>query len=359
MDQADLTGAIGALVVRNGRIWQVTAELAGQDFLKEADFTRSQLEALLHQAAFLKRVRRTAEDVPHLAGQNLALVFEKSSTRTRCAFEVAAFEQGARVTYLDPDSSQIGHKESAADTAEVLSRMYDGIAYRGSRQAIVEELAASSRVPVFNALTDEWHPTQMLADFLTMREHAPGPEIAFTYIGDARNNMGNSFLVTGAIMGVDTRICAPRELWPDAEVQSLAQARAAESGARLLITEDPKEAVRGVDFIATDVWVSMGEPKEVWDERIELLRPYQVNAGLLELSGNPDVKFLHCLPAFHDMNTVVGRTIAERTGMLDGLEVTDEVFRSPASLVFDEAENRLHTIKAVLVATMATPTEQR
>jgi len=334
----------------------VSVSLMGRDFLKEADFTQAELQALVDLAASLKQARLESQEHQFLRGSNIALIFAKSSTRTRCAFEVAVYEQGGNVTYLDPASSQIGHKESAADTATVLSRMYSAIAYRGDAQATVEELAVHSSVPVYNALTDDWHPTQMLADYLTMREHSTKPfdAMSFTYIGDARNNMGNSYLLMGAIMGVDVRICAPRDLWPSDEVQHLAQERARNSGASLTLTEDPIDAVRDADFVATDVWVSMGESPDVWNERIELLRPYQVNRALLEASGNPEIKFLHCLPAFHDMNTEVGRMIGDRTGMHDGIEVTDEVFRSPASLVFDEAENRLHTIKAVLVATIGT-----
>jgi ornithine carbamoyltransferase len=332
----------------------VSVSLVGRDFLKELDFDQAELQELIDLAGSLKQARLERREEQSLRGQNIALVFAKSSTRTRCAFEVAVYEQGGNVTYLDPASSQIGHKESAADTAAVLSRMYRGIGYRGDAQSTVEELAAHSTVPVYNALTDEWHPTQMLADYLTMQEHSRTPfnAIAFTYIGDARNNMGNSYLVMGAIMGVDVRICAPRALWPTDEVQQLANQRAAISGANLTLTEDPEQAVRGTDFIATDVWVSMGESPDVWNERIELLRPYQVNRALLDASANPDIKFLHCLPAFHDMNTEIGRIIGDRTGMHDGIEVTDEIFRSPASLVFEEAENRLHTIKAVLVATL-------
>ena len=335
----------------------MTIDLTGRDFLKELDFTQDELTHLLDLSARLKAERRAGTEVPRLRGKSIALIFEKTSTRTRCAFEVASYQQGAHVTYLDPGGSQIGSKESAADTAQVLSRMYDGIEFRGRAQATVEELAEYSSVPVFNGLTDEWHPTQMLADFLTMREHSPKPigEIAYAYLGDARSNMGNSLLVMGAIMGADVRICSPRDLWPNDDVQAAARERAAQSGARLLLTEDPDEALPGADFVATDVWVSMGEPAEVWDERIRLLTPYQVNASALARTRNPDVKFLHCLPAYHDTGTEIGRQIAERTGMTDGLEVTDEVFRSPASIVFDEAENRLHTIKAVMVATLAGP----
>lgn len=329
--------------------------LFGRDFLKEADFTAAELDSLIDLAAELKWERAERRERPRLTGSAIALIFEKSSTRTRCAFEVAAFQQGAFTTYLDPASSQMGHKESIADTARVLSRMYDGIQYRGSAQATAEELAEFSSVPVFNGLTNEWHPTQMLADFLTMREHTPRPwnEIAYAYLGDARNNMGNSYLVMGAIMGADVRICAPRALWPTDDVQALARERAVDSGARITLTESVADAVAGADFLATDVWVSMGEPAETWAERIDLLRPYRLDSDVVRRSGNPDVKILHCLPAFHDASTQVGRTIAERYGLSDGVEISHEVFESPSSIVMDEAENRLHTIKAVLVATLS------
>jgi ornithine carbamoyltransferase len=333
----------------------MTIDLRARDFLKEIDFTADELGHLLDLAIDLKASKRTRSEVQHLVGRTIALIFEKTSTRTRCAFEVASYDQGARVTYLDPQSSQLGHKESAADTARVLSRMYDAIEFRGSAQATVETLGQYADVPVYNGLTDEWHPTQMLADFMTMLEHGGGrpiSEISYAYLGDARSNMGNSLLVTGAIMGADVRIAAPRSLWPNAEVQRLAYERAASSGARITVTEDPAEALVGADFVHTDVWVSMGEPKDVWDERIALLAPYQVNRAALASTGNPDVRFMHCLPAFHDMGTVVGRDIAERTGMTDGLEVTHDVFESPACVAFDQAENRLHTIKALLVATL-------
>jgi ornithine carbamoyltransferase len=256
--------------------------------------------------------------------------------------------------YLDPTGSQMGHKESIADTARVLGRMYDGIEFRGAAHSAIEELAAHAGVPVYNGLTDEWHPTQMLADFLTMGEasHKPYDAISYCYMGDARSNMGRSLLVMGAIMGSDVRICGPSDLWPPADVQEVAQERARANGARITVTEEPEEALRGADFIHTDVWVSMGEPKDVWHERVRLLRRYQVNRAAMEKTGNPRAKFLHCLPAFHDTNTAVGREIIEETGMQDGLEVTNEVFESPSSIVFDQAENRLHTIKAVLVATL-------
>ena len=327
--------------------------LQGRSFVKELDFTPAEFSALLDLAAELKAAKRAGTEQHGLAGKNFALIFEKTSTRTRCAFEVAAYDQGAHVTYMDPSGSQIGHKESIKDTARVLGRFYDGIEYRGSAQDNVEVLARYSGVPVWNGLTDEWHPTQMLCDMLTMREHAAKPdgEISFAYVGDARNNMGNSLLVSGALMGMDVRIVAPRALWNNEEVVVAAQAIAATTGARITQTDDVAEGVRGVDFVHTDVWVSMGEPKEVWDSRIELLLPYQVNAALLAATGNPAVKFMHCLPAFHNTGTTVGRELFDRTG-LASLEVTDEVFESAASIVFDQAENRLHTIKAIMVATV-------
>jgi len=326
-----------------------------RDYLKEIDFTARELGFLLDLARDLKRAKYSGTEIPRLTGKNIALIFEKTSTRTRCAFEVAAYDQGAHTTYLDPSSSQIGHKESAADTARVLSRFYDAIEFRGAAQATVETLAEYADVPVYNGLTDEWHPTQMLADFLTMIEHGHGKpieEISYCYLGDARSNMGHSLYVMGAIMGADVRIAAPRELWPSEEIQKIAAERAADSGARLTLTDDPAEGLAGADYVHTDVWVSMGEPKEVWDQRVALLRPYQVNAAALEATSNPRARFMHCLPAFHDTRTVVGHDIAEKTGMTDGLEVTDEVFESKANIAFDQAENRLHTIKAVMVATI-------
>jgi len=330
-------------------------DLRGRDVLKEADFSRAELQYLIDLAAELKRNKRARTEQQLLRGRNIALIFEKSSTRTRCAFEVGAYDQGANVTYLDPSSSQLGHKESAADTARVLCRMYDGIQFRGSAQATVETLAEYSSVPVYNGLTDDWHPTQMLADFLTMTEHLnrPTDAISYAYLGDARSNMGNSLLVMGAIMGSDVRIAAPKALWPSDEVQTIARTRAAESGARITVTDDPAVAVAGVDFIHTDVWVSMGEPVDIWDERISLLRPYQVNADVLASTGKASTKFMHCLPSFHDMNTVVGQQIASRTGMADGLEVTDSLFESDVNITWEQAENRLHTVKAVMVATLA------
>ncbi|WP_369392510.1 ornithine carbamoyltransferase [Streptomyces sp. CG1] len=332
----------------------VPTALAGRHFLKELDFTDEEFRGLVELAAELKAAKQAGAETQHLRGKNIALIFEKTSTRTRCAFEVAAADQGAHTTYLDPAGSQIGHKESVKDTARVLGRMFDAIEYRGHGQGVIEELATYAGVPVYNGLTDEWHPTQMLADVLTMTEHTDKPlaEVAFAYLGDARYNMGNSYLVTGALLGMDVRIVAPELLWPDETIIELARQLAAASGARIALTDDVKDGVRGVDFIATDVWVSMGEPKEVWDERIALLGPYAVTMDVLAATGNPAVKFLHCLPAFHDLGTAVGREIHERHGLTE-LEVTDEVFESEHSVVFDEAENRMHTIKAVLVATLA------
>ncbi|MGW1722141.1 ornithine carbamoyltransferase [Streptomyces sp. NPDC002306] len=332
----------------------VPTALAGRHFLKELDFTGDEFRALIELAAELKAAKKAGAETRYLRGRNIALIFEKTSTRTRCAFEVAAADQGASTTYLDPSGSQIGHKESVRDTARVLGRMFDAIEFRGDSQAAAEELAAYAGVPVYNGLTDDWHPTQMLADVLTMTEHSDKPlaELAFAYLGDARFNMGNSYLVTGALLGMDVRIVAPKSYWPAQEVVDRARALAESSGARITLTEDIAEGVPGADFVATDVWVSMGEPKHVWDERIAALAPYAVTMDVLRATGNPDVKFLHCLPAFHDLGTKVGRDIHEAHG-LESLEVTDEVFESPHSVVFDEAENRLHTIKAILVATLA------
>ncbi|MGW6733915.1 ornithine carbamoyltransferase [Streptomyces sp. NPDC055013] len=332
----------------------VPTALAGRHFLKELDFTGQEFLGLVELAAELKAAKKAGAEAQYLRGRNIALIFEKTSTRTRCAFEVAAADQGASTTYLDPSGSQIGHKESVKDTARVLGRMYDGIEYRGDSQANVEELAAYAGVPVFNGLTDDWHPTQMLADVLTMTEHSgkPPKEIAFAYLGDARFNMGNSYLITGALLGMDVRIVAPQAYWPAQAIIERALKLSEASGARITITEKVDEGVLGADFVATDVWVSMGEPKEVWDERIAALGPYAVTMDVLRATGNPAVKFLHCLPAFHDLGTKVGRGIFERHG-LESLEVTDEVFESAHSVVFDEAENRMHTIKAVLVATLA------
>ncbi|MCX5143534.1 MULTISPECIES: ornithine carbamoyltransferase [unclassified Streptomyces] len=328
-------------------------DLAGRHFVKELDLTAEEFRGLIALAAELKAAKKAGTEVQRLRGRNIALIFEKTSTRTRCAFEVAAADQGASTTYLDPAGSQLGHKESVKDTARVLGRMFDGIEYRGDSQEAVEELAAHAGVPVFNGLTDDWHPTQMLADVLTMAEHSGKPldRIAFAYLGDARFNTGNSYLVTGALLGMDVRIVAPKAYWPAESVVAQAQKLAAGSGATVTLTEDIAEGVRGADFVATDVWVSMGEPKEIWDERIAALAPYAVTMDVLRASGNDDVKFLHCLPAFHDLGTKVARDIHARHGLTE-LEVSDEVFESGHSVVFDEAENRMHTIKAVLVATM-------
>ncbi len=328
--------------------------LRNRSFLKEVDFTRGELEFLLDLAAALKTAKYAGNEVARLSGKEIALIFEKSSTRTRCAFEVAAHDQGAHVTYLDPSGSQMGHKESVADTGAVLGRMFDGIEYRGSGQEHVEELARHAGVPVFNGLTNEWHPTQMLADFLTMHEKSRKPYdgLAYAFVGDGRYNMGRSLLITGAIMGSDVRLVTPAELRPPEDVIAQARELAVGSGATITVTSDVAEGVAGVDFVHTDVWVSMGEAPEVWAERARLLAPFQVNAALMAATGNPRAKFMHCLPAFHDSGTTIGAAMAEATGMHDGLEVTDAVFRSPASVVFDQAENRLHTIKAVLVASL-------
>ena len=328
-------------------------DLKGRHFLTLADFSADEIRYLIDLAADLKRAKKEHREVPLLSGKAIALIFEKDSTRTRCAFEVAAYDQGAHVTFIGPSGSHIGHKETVKDTARVLGRMYDAIEYRGFGEKIADDLAEWAGVPVYNGLTDEWHPTQILADFLTMREHSAKPydEIAFCYLGDARFNMADTYLVGGAKLGMDVRIAAPEALWPSDEFTSLSSKLARESGARITITADVAQAVQGCDFLATDVWVSMGEPPETWKERIELLTPYQVNAGTMELTGNPDVKFMHCLPAFHNTDTQVGKELYEQYG-LEALEVTEEVFESPASIVFDEAENRLHTIKAVMVATI-------
>jgi ornithine carbamoyltransferase len=328
--------------------------LRNRSFLKEIDFDPRELRFLLELSAALKVAKYAGTEVKRLEGKEIALIFEKTSTRTRSAFEVAAFDQGAHVTYLDPTGSQLGHKESIADTARVLGRMYDAIEFRGNRQVDVEELAANAGVPVYNGLTDEWHPTQMLADFLTMQEvsHKPYDALTYAFVGDCRFNMGRSLLIMGALMGADVRLAGPASLHPPPDVAATAREIAARTGARITITDDASSAVSGVDFVHTDVWVSMGEPKDVWTDRVRVLKPYQVNASLLEKTGNPRVKFMHCLPAFHDPNTVVGQEIMEHTGMRDGLEVTGEVFESPASIVFEQAENRLHTIKALLVATL-------
>ncbi len=327
--------------------------LRNRSFLKLLDYTPKEINFLLDLAIELKAAKYAGTEQPRMKGKNIALIFEKSSTRTRCAFEVGAQDQGAYVTYLGPSGSQIGHKESMKDTARVLGRMYDGIEYRGFAQDTVEELAQYSNVPVWNGLTNEFHPTQILADFLTMMEHSNVPlsEISFAYVGDARNNMANSLMVGAAKMGMDIRLGAPESVQPDAELVEQCFEIAEQTGAVITITDDVKTAVEGVDFIYTDVWVSMGEADSVWKERIELLKPYQVNAEMLEMTDNEEVKFLHCLPAFHNRETTVGEEIYQKFG-LDGLEVTEEVFESEASVVFDQAENRMHTIKAVMVATL-------
>jgi len=331
----------------------VTVDLRGRSLLKEVDFTKEEFTYLIDLAEQLRDEKASRSEVRRLVGLNIALIFEKSSTRTRSAFEVGAHDQGAHVTYLGPEESQLGHKESMKDTARVLGRMFDGIEYRGFGQERVEILAEYAGVPVWNGLTDEWHPTQMLADVLTMRDHSTRPfeEVAYCYLGDARNNTANSLLVTGALLGADVRLAAPEALLPSAEVREIAERLAATSGARLTLTADRDKAVAGADFLYTDVWLSMGEPEEKWGERIEQLLSYQVNAALMKATGNPSVKFLHCLPALHNRETEVGERIFERWG-LDALEVTEEVFESEASVVFDQAENRLHTIKAVMVATL-------
>ncbi len=327
--------------------------LKNRSFLTLRDFTPAEIGFLLKLSADLKSAKYAGTEVETLKGKEIALIFEKDSTRTRVGFEVAAHDQGATVTYLGPSGTHIGGKETVKDTARVLGRVYDAIEYRGFGQKIVEELAEWSGVPVYNGLTDEFHPTQILADFLTMQEHAEKPlrEVAYCFMGDAGNNMGDSLLIGGAKMGMDVRLCAPRSLWPIQSIQDEAQKVAEETGARIMITEDVDEAVKGVDFVYTDVWVSMGESKDKWAERIELLTPYQVNASVMEKTGNPRAKFMHCLPAFHNTDTDVGRDIHDQFG-IDCMEVTEEVFESPASIVFDQAENRMHTIKAVLVATL-------
>jgi len=328
--------------------------LKNRHFLKEMDFTKEELLFLLNLSRDLKSSKYAGTEKPRLVGKNIALIFEKTSTRTRCAFEVAVHDQGAHVTYLDPTGSQLGHKETIKDTARVLGRMYDGIEYRGFGQEIVEELAKYAGVPVWNGLTNEWHPTQVLCDVMTMMEHSSKPleQISYAYVGDARFNMGRSLLVIGAILGMDVRIGAPKGLQPPDEVIKIAKERARESGARIIITDDVKKAVKGVDYIHTDVWVSMGESKEVWAERIKLLKAYQVTPKLMEESQNPGVKFMHCLPSFHNDQTKLGKEVSEKFGLKNGIEVTEDVFESNASIVFDQAENRMHTIKAIMVATL-------
>ena len=329
-------------------------DLRGKHFLRLADFSPEEITYLIDLSAELKAAKKEGREEQKLVGKEIALIFEKDSTRTRCAFEVAAYDQGAHVTFIGPGGSHMGHKETAKDTARVLGRMYDAIEYRGFTQDTAEELAEWSGVPVYNGLTDEWHPTQILADFLTFQEHVDKPlnEVVFCYLGDARFNMADSYLVGGAKLGMGVRIASPKSLWPRDEIVELARGIADETGATITITEDIDEAVQGADFLLTDVWVSMGEADEVWAERIELLKPYQVNSETMAKTGNPDTKFMHCLPAFHNTDTEVGKEIFEKFGM-ESLEVTEEVFESPASVVFDEAENRLHTIKAVMVATLA------
>ncbi len=329
--------------------------LTGRSFLKELDFTGDELVGLVELAAGLKAASRAGTTAPQLSGRSDALVFEKTSTRTRASFEVAAHLEGAHATYLDPSGSQLGHKESIADTGRVLGRMFDAIVFRGDRQDDVEALARVAGVPVHNGLTNEWHPTQMLADVLTMHEVTgkAARDLSYAYVGDCRNNMGRSLLVTGALLGADVRLAGPASLHPPADVCAVAGELAARTGATVTVTEDVHAAVAGVDVVHTDVWVSMGEPKEVWAERAVLLAPYRVDRALLASSGNPDVRFMHCLPAFHDEATVLGAEVAAATGLTGGLEVTDEVFESPASVVFEQAENRLHTARALLVATLA------
>ena len=328
--------------------------LRNRSLLTVQDYTPREFRYLLDLARDLKRAKYAGTEQKHLDGKEICLIFEKTSTRTRCSFEVACYDQGAHVTYLDPAGSQIGHKESFRDTARVLGRMYDAIEYRGASQTGVEELAKFAGVPVFNGLTDEYHPTQMLADVMTMREHSDKPisQIKYAFMGDTRNNMGHSLMIVGCLLGMDVRLCGPKTLWPSDEYAEIAHKLQCQSGARLTVTTDPHEAVDGVDFIHTDVWVSMGEPKEAWKERVDLLSKYQVNKTLMKASGNPQVKFMHCLPAYHDTNTAIGKQMAETYGLRCGIEVTDEVFESEYNLAFEQAENRMHTIKAILVATL-------
>jgi ornithine carbamoyltransferase len=331
----------------------VAYNLRNRSFTKLLDFSPRDIRFLLDLAADLKAAKYGGYEQQRMRGKNIAVIFEKTSTRTRVAFEVAAYDQGAHVTYLGPSGTQIGHKESMKDTARVLGRIFDGIEYRGFAQEIVEELAQYAGVPVWNGLTDEFHPTQILADFLTMREHSEKPlrQVSYCYLGDARNNMGDSLLVGGAKMGMDVRLCGPRHLWPAEELVGTCRTIAEQTGAKLTLTDDPAEGVKGVDFLYTDVWVSMGEAASAWDERVALLKPYQVNGAMVALTGNPGVQFMHCLPALHDRHTEVGKEMFQRFG-LDGMEVTDEVFESERSIVWDQAENRMHTIKAIMVATI-------
>jgi ornithine carbamoyltransferase len=337
------------------KIWSIamSISLKNRSFLKLLDYTQDEIYVLLDLAAKLKAAKKSGNETQYLRGKNIALIFEKTSTRTRCAFEIAARDQGAYTTYLEPSGSQIGHKESIKDTARVLGRMYDAIEYRGFSQYVVEELAKYAQVPVYNGLTDDFHPTQMLADLLTMREHCDKPlnQTSYAYLGDARFNMGNSLLIAGALMGMDVRIATPKDLMPSTKIIQKAQELAQQSGAKITLTQDAQAAVKNVDFIHTDIWVSMGEPESAWRERINLLKPYQVNANLIRASNNPNTKFMHCLPSFHNRETKIGQWIFETFNM-DGIEVTEEVFESTASIVFDQAENRMHTIKAVMVATL-------
>jgi ornithine carbamoyltransferase len=327
--------------------------LRNRSVLTLLDLTPREITFLLGLARDLKAAKYGGYEQQRMKGKNIAVIFEKTSTRTRVAFEVAAYDQGAHVTYLGPSGTQIGHKESMKDTARVLGRIYDGIEYRGFGQEIVEDLAQYAGVPVWNGLTDEFHPTQILADFLTMSEFSDKPlhDIAYCYFGDARNNMGDSLMVGGAKMGMDVRLCGPRKLWPDKDLVKRCQAIAKDTGARITLTDDPAKGAKGVDFVYTDVWVSMGEDSSVWDERVKLLKPYQINSALIKATGNPKVKFMHCLPAFHDRETKVGEEMFERFG-LEGMEVTNEVFESERAIVWDQAENRMHTIKAMMVATI-------
>jgi ornithine carbamoyltransferase len=327
--------------------------LRNRSYLTLLDFSSRDIRYLLDLARDLKRAKYGGYEQQRMKGKNIAIIFEKASTRTRVSFEVAAYDQGAHVTYLGPEGSQIGHKESMRDTARVLGRIFDGIEYRGFAQEIVRDLAEYADVPVWNGLTDQFHPTQILADFLTMQEHSDKPlhEVAYAYFGDARNNMGDSLMIGGVKMGMDVRLCGPKHLWPDADLVKDCKAIAKDTGARLTLTDDPAVGAKGVDFVYTDVWVSMGEADSVWEERIKLLKPYQVNAALVKKTGNPKVKFMHCLPAFHDRNTEVGEEIFQKFG-LDGLEVTNDVFESERAIVWDQAENRMHTIKAIMVATV-------
>jgi ornithine carbamoyltransferase len=328
--------------------------LRNRSLLTVQDYTQQEFRYLLDLARDLKRAKYAGTETKRLEGKEVCLIFEKTSTRTRCAFEIACYDQGAHVTYLDPAGSQIGHKESFKDTARVLGRMFDAIEYRGTSQAGLEQLARYAGVPVYNGLTDEYHPTQMLADVMTMREHSDKPisEIKYAYVGDTRSNMGHSLMIVGALMGMDVRLCGPKKLWPGNEYREIAASLQAKYGARLTITEDPKAAVRSVDFIHTDVWVSMGEAKEIWKQRIDLLGPYRVDKALLAAAENPRVRMMHCLPAYHDTETTVAKQIAEAYGLTGGIEVADEVFESEANIAFEQAENRVHTIKALLVATL-------